>query len=215
MQFSCAACTHKNLFHDKQYRTEEHDTRGDIMKKFVSALLVTLALLSVPAPSIHGNPDYAKVQIDTRHVASAKELVKRSPLIVSAWCDTAFQEIPTPLRVEGRKVVKFTQTMHVKNIIKGKASRLITLISEGVDPLPDSSSPLNKRYPGPLAEGDYLCFLQPIPNSNLYSLVGLWQGVYPMYDGKPVALEGFGFPQFNNLTPSDLRKMIKELEQQP
>lgn len=186
------------------------------MNKLLAAVLLTTSLVALPTVSVYSaKPDISKIQIDTRQASNAKDLARRSPLIVLGWCDTAYEEVPTSLLVEGRRVVKFTQKLHIKQVLKGKSPKLLTLLSEGVNPLPDPSSPLNKHYPGPLAEGDYLVFLQPIPGTDMYSLVGLWQGVYPMLGGKTVSLEGIGFPQLNQLSAPALVKKIKELEQQP
>ena len=100
----------------------------------------------------------------------------------------------------------------MKEFLKGRAPAIIRLVTSGVDPLPDPSDPLNRIYPGPLAEGDYIYFLKPIKDSDLYNLVGVWQGVYPVSNGKTIALEGEGYPQFHQLSLTVMKKKIKKLD---
>ncbi|QQE72697.1 hypothetical protein KDJ56_12030 [Brevibacillus composti] len=76
--------------------------------------------------------------------------------------------------------------------------------------MPDRSHRLNLSYPGPLAEGQYVLFLKKVRRSDLYSTVGLWQGIYPVYDGKTITLEGQGFPELNQLTIAELRRKINQ-----
>ncbi|MGD8190922.1 hypothetical protein ACQCN2_13170 [Brevibacillus ginsengisoli] len=181
-------------------------------KKIAVSVLLTASFLMISTIPIYSQPDISKIQIDTSSVSSAQELTHRSKLIVLAQSESADKQVPTTLKVDGRKVVKFTQKIHIKQFMKGNAPKQLTLVSEGVEPLPDASSPLNKLYPGPLVEGDYILFLRPIPGTEWYSLVGLWQGVYPLLDGKSIALKGIGFPVLNNLTPSDFKRKVDELK---
>ncbi len=191
----------------------EKKTRGDHVKKIFSSILIAVLCTSVPAITATAKKkDYTSIQVDKTVVQNAQQLVKRSHLVVYGWSDTAYDEYPTPIKEGNGRIVNFVQKYHVKQVLKGKAPILVNLLSEGVEPLPDKSSPLNNRYPGPLAEGDYICFLQQIPGTNLYSLVGLWQGVYPIYEGKTVALGEFSFPQFQNLTIASMKQKIKELD---
>lgn len=45
----------------------------------------------------------------------------------------------------------------------------------------------------------------------MYSIVGLWQGVYPLYDGKTVSLRGQGFPELNQLSIRDVADKIRSV----
>lgn len=95
-----------------------------------------------------------------------------------------------------------------KKAVKGTASRLLTVVSTGVEPLPDASSPLNLQYPGPLAEGNYLLFLRKVSGSQMYSTAGLWQGIYPIYQGKTIALSNLGFTELNQLSQEEAIRKI-------
>ncbi|MGC5324737.1 hypothetical protein [Brevibacillus sp. SYSU BS000544] len=183
------------------------------MKKIMITFLLAVLCVSVQTPIVDATrKDYASLKIDTSAVSNEKQLVKRSQLIVYGRPDTAYEEYPTNTKVPGGKVVNFLQKIHVLQTMKGTTPQLITLLTEGIEPLPDRSSHLNKRYPGPLAEGEYICFLQRIAGTDLYSLVGIWQGVYPVFDGKTIALKEMGFASFNNLTIDAIKKQVQMLD---
>lgn len=153
--------------------------------------------------------DIGSVRIDPTPAQTWRALVKQSELIVVGWIDSADQSVPTGRSIREGKLVNYVQTVHVKQALKGSSQRLLRLVSTGVEPLPDASSPLNRTFPGPLAEGNYVLFLHPVSGTDLYSSTGLWQGVYPMFQGQTIALEGAGFPELNQLTVEQLTKKIK------
>ncbi len=171
-------------------------------------LLLCLSLLCGFSFPVHAQTDIGRVQVDPSPYSSLEELVKKCDLIVVAWVDSAHEAHPTGRTIPQGKIVNYTQSLHVKTAIKGSSSRRLTLISTGVEPLPDASSPLNLQYPGPLAEGNYLLFLRKVSGSQLYSTAGLWQGVYPIYQGKTIALTNLGFSELNQLSQEEVVRKI-------
>ncbi|KQL49912.1 hypothetical protein AN963_09555 [Brevibacillus choshinensis] len=171
-------------------------------------VLFLIGFMALPASAA---TDIGSVRINPTPVASWQDLVKRSELIVFAWIDSASQSVPTGRSLREGKLVNYVQTAHVKQVLKGSSHRMLKLVSTGVEPLPDASSPLNRTYPGPLAEGNYVLFLHPVSATDLYSAAGLWQGVYPLYQGQTIALEGAGFSDLNQLTVEQLARKIKSI----
>lgn len=161
---------------------------------------LTFLWISICAVGASAQVDIASLRVDTTPTKSMKDLVHQADLVVWGWPDSADETYPTHQTVEQYNLVNYVQTLHAKKTIKGTSSPLIRLLSTGTDTLPPTTSPLNRLYPGPLAEGDYICFLKKLPGTDLYAVIGGWQGVYPMLDGKTVALRGFGYPDFNALT---------------
>ncbi|MFS0555995.1 hypothetical protein [Brevibacillus sp. 179-C9.3 HS] len=174
-------------------------------------LLLCLSLLCIFSFPVHAQTDMGRVQVDASTFPSLAELVKKCDLIVIAWVDSAHQAYPTGRTIPQGKIVNYTQSLQVKTTIKGTSSRLLTVVSTGVEPLPDASSPLNLQYPGPLSEGNYLLFLRKVRGSQLYSTAGIWQGVYPIYEGKTIALTSAGFSELNQLTQEEVVRKIKAI----
>jgi hypothetical protein len=170
---------------------------------------VVLCALAAPAAA---QPDVSRLSVDATPARDWQDLVKRCDLIVFGWTDRAHQSFPTRERVPNGRVVNYVQLIHAKKVIRGAATRrLIHLLSTGVEPLPEASSPLNLRYPGPLAEGEYVLFLRKVKRTDLYSIVGLWQGVYPVHQGKTIALQGVGFQDLNDLTILQMEQKVKSV----
>ncbi|WP_409174036.1 hypothetical protein [Brevibacillus fortis] len=171
-------------------------------------LLLSLSLLFAFSFPVHAQTDIGRVQVDPSPYPSLAELVKRSDLIVIASVSGTHQPYPTGRAIPQGKIVNYTQSLQVKTMIKGTSSRRLTVVSTGVEPLPDASSPLNLQYPGPLSEGNYLLFLRKVRGSQLYSTAGLWQGVYPIYQGKTIALSNLGFTELNQLSQDEVVRKI-------
>lgn len=171
-------------------------------------LLLSLSLLCAFSFPVHAQTDIGRVQVDPSPFSSLKELVKKCDLIVIGRVDSNHRAYPTGRTIPQGKIVNYTQSLHVKTAIKGSSSRRLTVISTGVEPLPDASSPLNLQYPGPLAEGNYLLFLRKVSGSQLYSTAGLWQGVYPISQGKTIALTNLGFSELNQLSQEEVVRKI-------
>lgn len=172
-------------------------------------LLLVIALLCTVTLPASAEPSVANIKVDDTPAKTWQDLTKRSDLIVVAWTDSAHQSFPTRHMIQQRKMVNYLQTIQVKKVLKGSSARLVDVVSTGVEPLPDSSSPLNLKYPGPLGEGNYVLFLQLIKGTNKHSIVGLWQGVYPLYQGRTIALQGVGFSELNDLTLIELEQKLK------
>ncbi|WP_411501595.1 hypothetical protein [Brevibacillus centrosporus] len=177
---------------------------------FKRICLVLLLLGTMAAPAMAAT-DIGSLLINPATSRTWQELVNQSELIVVAWADTSNQSASTGRSLREGKLVNYAQTLHIKQILKGSSARMLKLVSTGVEPLPDASSPLNRTYPGPLAEGNYVLFLQRVSAPNLYSSSGLWQGVYPLFQGKTIALEGAGFSELNQLTIEEFEKKVKSV----
>ncbi|MED1943843.1 MULTISPECIES: hypothetical protein [Brevibacillus] len=171
-------------------------------------LLLSLSILCAFSFPVHAQTDIGRVQVDPSPYSSLKELVKKCDLIVIGQIDSNHRAYPTGRTIPQGKIVNYTQSLHVTTAIKGSSSRRLTVISTGVEPLPDASSPLNLQYPGPLAEGNYLLFLRKVSGSQLYSTAGLWQGVYPISQGKTIALTNLGFSELNQLSQEEVVRKI-------
>jgi hypothetical protein len=150
-----------------------------------------------------------KQTVNIKRVANIKGLVNGSTLVGYGWFDTSHQKLPLEKSVQGGKLVNFVQSFHVEQYLKGTNEQIVSVLSTGIEPLPEPSNPFNKVYPGPMAEGRYVCFLKPFPGTKFYTIVGGWQGVYPIYEGKTIALEDEGFPELDQLTIKQLETKIK------
>lgn len=173
------------------------------------AVLAAAWIVSVQPTQAAPAVDISKLRPDSALAASEADLVRRSDLIVYGWLDSGQQEEPTGEKIAGHQVVNYVQTIHVKRVLKGSSGPLVKLLTAGLVPLPEPLDPLNNRFTGPLAEGNYVCFLKSVPNTPLYTLAGLWQGVYPVIQEKTISLEEAGFPSFANLSPAQLEAKIK------
>jgi hypothetical protein len=173
---------------------------------FLIVLLSGTAVLT-PASAV---TDPSRLQVDETPAASLGVLVQRSEIVAIGWIGERVQSHPTGRSIREGRIVNYTQAFHVRKAIKGQPPSSIRLLSTGVDPLPGRESPLNQKYPGPLSEGNYLLFLQKVKGSNLYSVTGLWQGVYPLLDGKTIALES-GFRELHQLTPEQVEQTLKRI----
>lgn len=145
--------------------------------------------------------DLSKITVDTAPADSLQALVRGADAIVYGWFDSADRELPTGKAVSSGKLVNFVQTFHCEHYYKGESERLVRVLSTGIEPLPDAMDPLNRTYPGPMIEGAYVSFLKRVPGSDdVYTIEGGWQGVYPVHDGRIIALEGAGFKELEGLT---------------
>lgn len=175
-------------------------------------ILVILCTFSSPASA---EPDLSTFQVDRTPAKNVSDLIKRCDLIAYGWIDSAYQSVPTRKVVRQGKVVNYVQKFQIKRLFKGTSTRSVKLLSTGVEPLPDAEDPINKTYPGPLGEGNYLLFLRAVKGTDLYSITGIWQGVYPLHDGRTIALQGTGFAELNGLTLDQIAKEIGSLQNRP
>jgi hypothetical protein len=178
--------------------------------KVWSKFLICICLLFTFYLQVHADNNVIPKQIvNIKRVGNVKDLVSGSTLIAYGWFDTSHQKQPLEKSLQGGKLVNYVQSFHVEQYLKGSSEKIVTVLSTGIEPLPDPLNPLNKIYPGPMAEGLYVSFLQPVAGTKLYTLVGGWQGVYPIYEGKTIALEDEGFPELDQLTIRQFETKIK------
>lgn len=178
------------------------------MKLWSRCLICTCLLFTFHLP-VQANNAIPKQVVNSKGIANIKDLVNGSTLIVYGWFNSSHQEQPLEKSIQSGKLVNFVQRFQVDHDLKGSSSQIITVLSTGIDPLPDPSDPYNKIYPGPMSEGRYVAFLKPVPGTELYTIVGGWRGVYPVHEGKTISLEGEGFPELNQLTIRQLETKIK------
>jgi hypothetical protein len=150
-----------------------------------------------------------KQVVNIKRAVNIKDLVSGSTLIAYGWFDTSHQKQPLDKSVQSGRLVNFVQSFHVDKYLKGTGGKIVNVLSTGIEPLPDPLNPINKVYPGPMAEGRYVCFLKPVLGTEFYTIVGGWQGVYPVYEGKTISLEEEGFPELNQLTLRQFEAKIK------
>lgn len=180
------------------------------MNRWVLLLIMFGLIGTGVVPAEAQKLDIGKLQVDKTLTSTARQLAEKSTLIVYVWADSVYQNYPTSQRIGNARLVNYVQTLQVKEVVKGQATRVTRLLTTGVEPLPDAEDPLNDRYPGPLAEGSYVCFLQRVKGSDLYSLTGIWQGVYPVHDGKTIKLNRFGYTEFDQRTIAQLKQQINQ-----
>jgi len=179
-------------------------------------MLLACALLMFPASNTEAvKVDIGSIQVDTSPTQHERDLVERSSLIVFGWADSAQDKHPTGKQVPSGALVNFVQNFHVERSFKGSTPKLLQLLTCGIEPLPDPRDPLNNRYPGPLAEGNYIIFLKKVTGNDLYTIVGVWQGVYPFIDGKTIALKGSGYPSLEHLSLDQFSKKIDTYMKRP
>jgi hypothetical protein len=182
-----------------------------------------LALAAVPSamlmlpPASAAPTDPGKIPVNTAPAGSDQALVTSSDLIVRGRLDESSSSYPTGRSEGTRKVLHYVQQLRVEETWKGAAPQsVISLLTSGVEPLPDASDPLNKTYTGPLAGGEYVCFLKKTQPAGYYTLTGLWQGLYPLYGGKSVALlANGGFPSFDQLSIRTFKSKVIKMAASP
>ncbi|WP_421617797.1 hypothetical protein ACAF76_010065 [Brevibacillus sp. TJ4] len=181
-------------------------TRRFLSVLFLLSCIVTV-MLAIPG---HAVTDPARVQIDSTSAASLRGLIQRSDAIAIGTIGSQIRSYPTGRTIREGKIVNYTQSFHIRTLIKGRIGSSVTLISTGIDPLPGRESPLNQTYPGPLTGGDYLLFLQNVKGTDFYSITGLWQGVYPIVEGRTVTLE-VGFRELHHLSPRQAEQKLRDI----
>lgn len=154
--------------------------------------------------------DPAQTPVNREAVSSEQNLVLQSDLIVQGRLEESSQAYPTGATVEERKILHYVQQLRVEETWKGTGLASVNLLTSGVDPLPDADNPLNKSYTGPLTAGEYVFFLRK--SGDYYTLTGLWQGLYPLFQGKSVALlANGGFASFDQLPVHRFRLKVLSL----
>lgn len=156
-----------------------------------------------------------ELQIDHTTVKRAADLVRHANLIVHVHIDSGgtVKSKATSKSIGKYQVVRYVQPLEVLEVLKDTRPRKLFLLTEGLEPLPAAKNPLNRRFTGPLADGNYILFLKmeddPVSGMPYYTLIGDWQSVYPLLEKRTIALHAAGFNEFGGLTVSQLKKKIK------
>lgn len=182
-------------------------------KRLSVHITIAAAILAVPSLAA-AVPQPGGIPVPVQPVASEKALTQSADLIVEGHLEDGQENYPTDREISGKRIVHYVQRIRVQAILKGSASSPIKLLTSGVEPLPDAANPLNKTYTGPLEAGDYIFFLRKAGGTDYYTLNGLWQGLYPVYNGKSVALlANGGFAAFDQLSLPQFQGKVKSLSQ--
>jgi hypothetical protein len=180
-------------------------------KRLSVHISIAAAILAVPAPAAAA-PQPGGIPVPVQPAASEKSLAQSADLIVEGHLENGQENYPTGREVSGRRIVHYVQRIRVQAVWKGSAASPIKLLTSGVEPLPDAANPLNKTYTGPLEPGDYVFFLRKAGGTDYYTLNGIWQGLYPVYNGKSIALlANGGFAAFDQLRLPQFQVKVKNL----
>lgn len=172
--------------------------------KKVALLLLTCCLLAGTAAAAAPLPNH-EVSLPRR--TSVENLTQTSDIIAYGRFDTAHESKALRKRIGDSMLVNYKQNFHVLKYLKGSGPAVVKVVSTGIEPMPDPDEEWNAVYPGPMTEGNYVCFLTRL-DSAYFAINGRWQGVYPVHDRKTIALEGAGFPEFGNLTVQQLEAKV-------
>jgi hypothetical protein len=178
---------------------------------FYTALIMMGFTYVPPQTGSPATPD--KITVDRGPVSSPEQLVRSSDLIVHGQLSESVRSFPTGLHEGSRRVFHYVQTVRITELWKGSAAgNTVSLLTSGVEPLPDASDPLNRTYTGPLESGEYVFFLHRAGNTRYYTLTGIWQGLYPVYGGSSIALlHNGGFAAFDRLPLASMKAKITRM----
>lgn len=180
------------------------------MKRIAFLSIAACLLLMVTAsPLAAQQPQTGKLRLTHNKAASYLELVRSADLIVLGHIDNHTSSYPTGVPLGTGQLVNYVQPLRVQQKLKGLTiPSPLQLLTDGVEPLPKPSDPLNLTYTGPIAQGEYMFFLRKVPGTNFYALVGQWQGIYPVLHGKLIAVLEGGFQQFMGLTVPQVKQIV-------
>lgn len=182
------------------------------MRALLRMLISILFVCSFASTSQAERINIGDIKVNATKVNNVRELVKQSALIVYGTFDLETQKYPTKDKVAQGKLVNYVQSFKVSRSLKGSAPATVQILTTGVEPYPKPSDPINKLYSGPFEAGEYILFLRSISNTSFYSIVGIWQGVYPVLGAGSIALEGTGFPELNGLSVEQFAKKIGSMQ---
>ena len=171
--------------------------------------VLTMLLLCSTMLTAYAEIDLTKFKVNTKPVKDSQTMVQQSDLIVLGWPENTEKKYPTNETIGHYKIFNVLQTIRTQKVLKGSPPSQVNIVTPGVDPLPNPTNPLNKTYPGPLAKENYVLFLKKLPHSEYYTMIGGWQGVYPLIEGKTVSFEGLGFQELNGLSVDQLEQRVK------
>ncbi|AFC30330.1 hypothetical protein PM3016_3497 [Paenibacillus mucilaginosus 3016] len=181
-------------------------------------LLPALLLFTLSAPSpaaLHAEPKPGRIELPKERMSTPQELAAKAEIVVAGSLEDDTKAYPTGRRVGSRPLIHYVQTFRIRSVLHGTAvsSGRLELLTDGFDPLPLPADPLNLSYTGPLVQGDYVCFLRRVPQTNLYYLAGGWQGLYPLQGTRVIALEKQGgFAAFGGMTLEELKVKLEQLQ---
>jgi len=144
----------------------------------------------------------------------ARDLLRLSSFVLVGRLDGGIRRHVLPRWVAGRRLVVSEQPLFSERLLypQGNVPSPIFLLSPGLEPRPAAADPLTYRFPGPLAPGHYVFFLRQLPpRREAYTLVGGWQGLYPVMCGRTIALEKYGFCEFDGRTIDELSTILQTL----
>ncbi|MFT8362565.1 MAG: hypothetical protein ABF586_07040 [Sporolactobacillus sp.] len=177
-------------------------------KKMMSrtSLILLLCVLMAVSVSKAAPIDRPITLFTTRPVPTGNLLIAQSDCIVAVHLDGHYMSWPTGKRLpSGARLVNSRQILHRLRVLKGSAPD--ALLTTGIRPLPEPHDPLNKLYTGPLADGDYLLFLNHYSRTDA-QLNGGFSAVYPIYQGRTIALEE-GFPSLGGKTLDEVAQLLQ------
>ncbi|PTQ51420.1 MAG: hypothetical protein BLITH_1497 [Brockia lithotrophica] len=146
----------------------------------------------------------------------ARDLLRRSSCVLLGDLDGGVRRHTLPRWVAGRQLVVSEQPLYLERCFfpatEGALSPVLALFSPGLEPRPPAEDPLTPRFPGPFAPGRYVFFLRRLPpRRDAFTLVGGWQGLYPVVCRRLVALEGYGFSEFDGRTIDEFASLLHDL----
>ncbi|MBP1155678.1 MULTISPECIES: hypothetical protein [unclassified Paenibacillus] len=181
------------------------------MKRTAILMIAGCLLFILSAFSFDAQPNLNKLRLTHTKVASPDKLIRAADLIVFGRFDNRTVSYPTGVPLGSGQLVNYVQPLHVHQTIKGSTGQSpIRVLTDGVEPLPKPSDPLNLTYTGPVAQGEYVSFLRKLPGTDMYILMGQWQGIYPVVGGKLIALHEGGFQQFMGLTIPEVIQLVHD-----
>lgn len=180
----------------------------------VLAFLLSVIVIFQDLHGAHASaPAYMnRVSLPVQKVHSFAELVKASDLVAYGSFGEVTKKEETSQVVDGRRIVHFIQPFYILTSMKGETIEHIDVLTEGIEPSPSVEDPLNKRFPGAVAEGEYVVFLKGIPGTSYFHLVGGWQGLYPVYEEEVIVLEEGGFKEIGGLTVEEVKKRVQAVD---
>lgn len=182
-----------------------------LLKRTFMLLPFLLILFSQHANASHLN--LTKQLFKSEQNPTVKRLIQTSDLVIYGSSNATYTKYDTNKWKDGKHLYNYVQPISVNKAYKGHAENQVNVVTTGVEPLPKRDDPINKLFPGPLADGNYIIFLKQIKNTEFYQLNGGWQGMYPYINGQLISLEQAGFNIFHGLTLSQFQKKLNEIKE--
>jgi len=177
-------------------------------RKLLSLLIMTGLVFCGNLTSAHAlNPKHDPINYEATQ--SLTNLVHQSDVIAMGTFGPANHAFQLGKQVDSGQLVNYSQFLTIKTVWKGHPANQIMVLTTGVHPLPDAKSPLNLKYPGAFADGDYVLFLKHIPGTPFYQLTSGVQSVYPLISGHTITLKDVGFESLDQLTLNQIGAKLK------